>query len=298
MQKATFWSYFRLPFSYFLVPAFMFGVVLSPNNRVAQMLWLFVILHFFIYPASNAYHNYFNPKDDRLSSAEPPRQIYFISLFLDIMGIALALVCFPGNYTLALMLFAYVVASRAYSHPIIHLKSVPILNWVIVSFFQGAWIVWMVYISLAGAGFGAVADQRVFLPGMLATLILLATFPITQVHHHVQDFEKADFAISKWLGLRGTFVFAGIVYKVAAAGFSFFLKHYYSMNHAIVFMVLISPAFMYYSWWCFKALRNKSNASYANSLRLNLLAATCFGLFFMVLFLEESTAFELPQLVP
>jgi 1,4-dihydroxy-2-naphthoate octaprenyltransferase len=48
----------RLPFSFFLMPVFLFALSEQQPNNAMQAFLLFVVLHLLIYPSSNAYNSY------------------------------------------------------------------------------------------------------------------------------------------------------------------------------------------------------------------------------------------------
>ncbi len=62
----------RIPFSFFLSPLFFFAL-----SQVADIDWtraglIFLILHFFIYPASNGYNSYMDRDTDSIGGLEKP----------------------------------------------------------------------------------------------------------------------------------------------------------------------------------------------------------------------------------
>ena len=60
MLTRSTWLHLRIPFSYFLMPVFFFALGISPNLVESRLLWLFLIVHLFLYPASNGYNSYFD----------------------------------------------------------------------------------------------------------------------------------------------------------------------------------------------------------------------------------------------
>ena len=53
----------RIPFSFFLLPIYLFALSQSPAVDVTKAWWVFFILHFMLFPASNAYNSYYD-KDE------------------------------------------------------------------------------------------------------------------------------------------------------------------------------------------------------------------------------------------
>ena len=113
----------RIPFSLFLLPIFLFAVSISNNPFLGNVLLVFFILHFLLYPASNGYNSYFDKDEGSIGALKnPPEvslQLYRVSLLLD--GIAI-LLGFLINWQFVVMIFIYGIVSKAYSHPSIRLK--------------------------------------------------------------------------------------------------------------------------------------------------------------------------------
>src|SRR5690606_23257334 len=83
----------RIPFSYFLLPIFIFSLSLSPNMKGDLLLWTFIIIHFFLYPASNAFNSYFDKDEKSIGLLKhPPRVkkgLYYLALLFDTVAILL-----------------------------------------------------------------------------------------------------------------------------------------------------------------------------------------------------------------
>jgi hypothetical protein len=47
MFSRSSWLHLRIPFSYFLLPVFLFSLSISPNFNLARIGWVFLIMHFF-----------------------------------------------------------------------------------------------------------------------------------------------------------------------------------------------------------------------------------------------------------
>jgi len=122
ISRSTF-LHLRIPFSVFLLPIYLFALSISNNPIFENVLLVFLILHFLIYPASNGYNSYFDKDEGSIGGLKNPpkvsKQLYYISLVLDILGILLALYI---NWQFAMMLLIYGLVSKAYSHPSIRLK--------------------------------------------------------------------------------------------------------------------------------------------------------------------------------
>src|ERR1044071_1038146 len=138
LSKSTL-LHLRIPFSFFLMPVFLFALCVSPNVSGESLLWSFIIIHLLLYPAINSYNSYFDKDEKSIGGLKDPppvkKDLYYTSIVLDIAAIVLALVFISKEF--AVMLFIYGLASKAYSHPSVRLKKYPIAGWITVVFFQG-----------------------------------------------------------------------------------------------------------------------------------------------------------------
>lgn len=292
MFKRSSWLHLRIHFSYFLLPIYLFALSLSPNLSESGLLGLFLILHFFIYPASNAYNSFFDKDEKSIGGLKNPppvdRGLYFLAQLFDLLGLGLAMYFFPGNYTLLAMLLAYIIASRAYSNPKIRLKKYPITSWLIAGFFQGAWVVWLVYIGLNDFPFSYLLKPHILIPGLLASAILWGSYPMTQIYQHEEDAKRGDITLSIKLGIQGTFMFTGVFFALASLGYVLYFNSYFSLTYGLVFLAAMSPVILFFSQWFFKTRKDESKANYTNTMRLNWISATCLGGFFLYLFLNST----------
>ena len=133
MLSRSTWLHLRIPFSFFLMPVYLFALGVSPNLGESRLLWSFLIIHLLLYPASNGYNSYFDKDEKSIGGLKNPppvtKGLYYTSLLLD--GIAIVLGFIKISFLFALMLLIYGLVSKAYSHPAIRLKKYPIGGWVI-----------------------------------------------------------------------------------------------------------------------------------------------------------------------
>jgi 4-hydroxybenzoate polyprenyltransferase len=285
----------RIPFSYFLFPAYLFALGISPNLSGNNLLWSFVIIHFLLYPASNAYNSYFD-KDEKsiaLLKNPPPvtRGLYYVSLLLDVAAIVLALIYI--NKEFAIFVFIYGLISKAYSHPSIRLKKYPIMGWLVVVVFQGFFTLLMCYEGINALPIETLIRSEVMIPGALTTLLLCGSYPLTQVYQHEEDKLHGDTTMSMLLGVKGTFYFALFFFAVSAAAFVFYFQYFHTAQWAVIFLLMLAPVAIYFAIWFGLVLKDARNASYRFVMWQNFIAATCLNGFFIYFFLETSHILQL-----
>lgn len=290
MFSRSSWLHLRIPFSYFLLPVFLFAVAISPNINEPGLLWVFVILHLFLYPASNGFNSYFDKDEKSIGGLKNPPKVnkglYYLSLLFDV--IALVLGYFIINPLFALMLFVYGMVSKAYSHPLVRLKKYPITGWLAAGVFQGAFTFMMCYIGLNNFSLQACFKMHVLAPAALTSIMLWANYPMTQVYQHEEDSKRGDHTLSVRLGILETFYFTAGVFVLASILFTLYFIKFYEVKYAIAFFTALAPVLVYFSFWFFKVRKNRASANYGYTMGLNFISATCLNIFFIYFFLDSS----------
>ena len=89
MKRAT-WLHLRIPFSFFLLPVFLFAISILKNPDLFSVFLVGVILHLLLYPASNGYNSYFDKDENSIGGLKNPpkvhKELYWVSLILDGLG--------------------------------------------------------------------------------------------------------------------------------------------------------------------------------------------------------------------
>jgi 1,4-dihydroxy-2-naphthoate octaprenyltransferase len=292
--KST-WLHLRIPFSYFLMPVYFFALAISPNLNGARLGLTIFIIHFLLYPASNGYNSYFDKDEGSIGGLKspPPVQVglYYMSLLFDAAALLLGVIYVSPLF--AMMMLIYGLASKAYSHPLVRLKKYPILGWLTVVFFQGFFTFLMCYVGINDFQLENLWHVRVLLPASLASVLLFATYPMTQVYQHAEDLKRGDRTISILLGIRGTFYFAMLFFSVAAVGFLYYFITFFSINFAYVFLIALSPVVIFFLVWMVRVHQDSTHANHRATMWLNFISATCLNGFFIYFFLETSHILQL-----
>ena len=294
MFSRSSWLHLRIPFSFFLLPIFLFSLSVSPNFNGSRLFWVFFILHFLLYPASNGYNSYFDKDEKSIGGLKnpPPVQkgLYFLSLTFDLIAIVLAYV--KINTTFAIMVLIYGLVSKAYSHPATRLKKYAWPSWIITGLFQGLFTFVMCYIGVNDFDVAQALRTDVLIPGALTSLMLWANYPLTQIYQHDEDRKRGDITLSSKLGIVGTFYFAASVFTAAVAGFLFYLKFMFGEKNAWFFLLAIIPLMAYFFYWFFLIMKSTKHADYGHTMRLNFVSAICLNAFFIYLFLETTQVLQ------
>ncbi len=258
----------RIPFSFFLMPVYWFAISQTyPVNWVAATL-CFVVLHLFIYPASNGYNSYMDKDETSIGGLKNPpkatKKLFYLSIVFDAAGLLLSLFI---NTTLFFCVALYLLASRAYSYKGIRLKKYPILGFLTVAFFQGAFTYLMVKVALH-----PMIDLHLSYQwrAMLACSFLIGgVYPLTQVYQHVADKASGDKTISLLLGVRGTFIFSAILFAIANVVLYFHFEEVQRSFQFILFQICLLPVIIYFVQWAIKVWIDEKEASFENTMRMN-----------------------------
>jgi 1,4-dihydroxy-2-naphthoate polyprenyltransferase len=214
------------------------------------------------------------------SPLQPTRQLIYVSLIMD--GLALILGFFVSIY-FVLAAFIYILASRAYSARSFRLKKYPIAGFLTVVICQGALVFFMVY-----HGSHSLLSFHVPTLGMISASLLLGGFyPLTQIYQHEADTRDDVRTISAQLGLRGTFIFCGIVYGIAFVTLAFFFLISLEIKEFFVFTTCMLPVLVYFIVWAAQVWQNPSKADYRHTMRMNSVASLCSSVGFILVFLMQ-----------
>lgn len=281
----------RIPFSFFLMPVYWFALSQTNHGNTGISIGVFILLHLLIYPASNAYNSYYDKDEGSIGGLENPppvsKELFYVAWALDILAIIIAY--FLAGWILALALFIYSSISKAYSNDKIRLKKYPILSWITVGIFQGAFTYLTVIQAIDNVSLSDLMQEKYLFPAVLSSFNLLGFYPMTQIYQHEEDAKRGDLTISRLLGIRGTFLFTAGIFLLVTAGFFFFFqeKEIFDFSAFIVYLLVMSPVLIFFNIWFLKVLKNEQLADYKHTMQLNFLGSICLNVFFVLLFLSK-----------
>lgn len=285
------WLHLRIPFSFYLLPVFLFSLAFVPVLKPLRFLLVFVSLHFFIYPSSNGYNSYFDKDEESIGGLRKPpkvtRGLYNLSLLFLGVGLSLG---FIVSLDFCAMLLVYSLVSMAYSHPAIRIKKHPYSSWLIAGAFQGCFTFVMAYAGLSGSGWKSFLDQEIMLPGLLSTLLLWSAYPLTQVYQHREDSKRGDHTLSLRLGIQGTFIFSSVWFLLSGAVFFWYFVGLRGQAWAFWgFLAAMAPVSVYFLIWFYHTRIDPHRyASYSWAMGMNKISAIALNLFFLWYFWENT----------
>lgn len=282
MLKKSTLQLLRFHFSFFLMPVYWFALSQVDEIKISSAIFVFIILHLLVYPASNGYNSYMDRDETSIGGlknpSQPTKQLFYFTVLMD--AIAVLLSFFVSVY-FAVGIFTYILISRAYSYRGIRLKKYAVIGYLTVIIFQGAVIFFLVY-------HGCSANKTLHVPVLclLASLLLIGGFyPLTQIYQHDADAKDNVKTISYLLGYRGTFIFCAIIYCAAFATLAFYFFNTMHKKEFFVFSTVMFPVIVYFIQWAIKVWKNNDKANFSNTMRMNIIASLFTNIGFIVVLL-------------
>ncbi|WP_299704435.1 UbiA family prenyltransferase [uncultured Pontibacter sp.] len=273
----------RIPFSVYLMPVFWFALSVADGYTLLRAAGVFLILHLLLYPASNGYNSYHDRDEGSIGGLKRPPQVtqelFHLVLLFDVMAVLTSFFLSP---LFALLVALYLLVSKAYSDKTIRLKKYPIISTLVVTVFQGGFTFLMVQV---GAGLDL---QRVLqFPNMwfalVSTLFLCGSYPLTQIYQHQEDSQRGDKTLSLMLGIRGTFLFAGMSLALGAALLIGLYLAIGQFLNVLIFLLCTAPISLFFGRWVIKSWRKPEEVNYENTMRMNKISSLCISLAFILM---------------
>jgi 1,4-dihydroxy-2-naphthoate octaprenyltransferase len=270
------------------MPVFLFALSTSEKINWINALISFVVLHLFVYPASNGY-NSFNDKDETSIGGlkHPPkvtRNLLYTANTLDCAAIIISLFV---SLSFALMVLIYILISRAYSYRKLRLKKFAFLGFITVFVFQGAFTFYMTLAGVSEFEWNLLLSFKNILCAIVASFFIGSVYPLTQIYQHKADNEDGVKTISFVLGYKGTFVFSGLMFTLATTILFYYYNEVHQRFSAFLFLTILSPVVVKLFLWMEKVIKDSRNANFENTMTLNWLASTCMNLYFVLIILNK-----------
>ena len=273
----------RIPFSFFLMPLFLFALSQAETILPSKAIVSFLLIHFLIYPASNGYNSYIDRDEGSIGGLEKPPQptiqLFYLTVFLDLTAIVLAAVFVSMLFAFCLVL--YIAASRAYSSRQIRLKKYPLIGFLVVVIFQGAFTYYMSMAGITGTGLEMNEENIYVLLG--CSFQIAGAYPLTQIYQHQQDLKDGVTTLSYKLGYLGTFAFTAVMFLLCNVFYFLYFRHRDLGTIFYIIQVFFLPIVIYFGYWFFLVRKNTDNANFKNTMRMNWIAALCMNSCFILL---------------
>ena len=276
----------RIPFSVYLMPVFWFGLsALREPFSPWRAAGVFVVLHLLAYPASNGYNSYYDRDEGSIGGLRRPpkvsRELLHLVWLFDVLAVVGA-----GLLSLwfAALVAVYLLVSKAYSYEGIRLKKYPLLSTAVVVVFQGAYTFLMTQVGVAAGNAQLSAPDNLVL-ALVSSLFLCGSYPLTQVYQHEEDARRGDRTLSLRLGIRGTFVFAGLALAAGAALLAATYLYRQEERHLLLFLVATGPVVFLFGQWARAVWQQEAAADFDHTMRMNQVSSLCMSVAFALMLL-------------
>lgn len=262
------------------MPVYFFALSFVKEINWLHAIVSFILVHLFLYPASNGYNSYMDRDTESIGGIEKPMQptteLFYATIVMDVAG---TLLSFFISWKFVICFVVYIIFSRLYSYRGTRLKRFPVAGYLTVMINQGALVFFMVYIAA-----NKNTDMAVPLNGMIAAAFLIGGFyPITQVYQHKADADDDVKTISMLLGKKGTFIFCAVMYMIAFAILFFYFRSAGNLLPFIITQVFFVPVIIYFFKWMMQVFKDEQAADFKRTMRMNMLAGTCTNMAFITL---------------
>lgn len=274
----------RIPFSFFLMPLFLFA--LSQANEVIpfKAILSFILIHLLVYPASNGYNSYVDKDESPIGGLEKPpmptKKLFYLTLLMDAVSLILSLLFISPLFAGCVLL--YILASRAYSSKQIRLKRYPFIGFLVVMFFQGAFTYYMA--SLGITGNVLVLDKASVFLLLGCSFQIAGAYPLTQIYQHAQDYKDGVITLSYKLGYMGTFIFTAVMFFICNVFYFLHFSLIKRVDNFYLIQVFFLPIVAYFAWWFYMVYKDVTKADFKNTMRMNTVAAICMNACFSTLY--------------
>jgi len=270
----------RIPFSIFLMAVFWFALI-NIEVDISSAILVFITIHLFLYPASNGYNSYFDRDEQSIGGLKNPpavtKELWYLILLFDFLSILTASFVNP---LFAAMIFIYMLVSKAYSYKRIRLKKLPIIGALTVVTCQVFWI--YLAVQCGASKFPFLNSQNLIL-GIVSSLFLLGSYPMTQIYQHEEDQRHGDRSLSLMLGINGTFVFSALVFFIASALMIFVFVQQQKLLNVGIYLLALIPVNIYFLKWYSDFRKGKAVITYERTMRLNQISSLSLSAAFIIM---------------
>jgi len=272
----------RFPFSLFLLPVSLFSIYFIRPQTSFSLFLLLGIWHILVFPSSNGYNSYNDRDEGPIGGlASPPKPTKLLLYLSNGMDLTAVLLSFLINRQFAFFVAAYIVASRLYSNRTIRLKKFPVIGFLIVFVFQGAWIFCANLVALSSIAL--LSNTSVLYAAVASSCFIGTIYPLTQIYQHEADQKDGVRTLSMLLGMKGTFVFSALLFLVATGFVYLSFSATHSLTNFWLFNGIMLPATVYFFLWAWRSFKDSSHVNFKNTMYMLILSALLNNFYFLIL---------------
>lgn len=270
----------RIPFSVFLMPVYWFAL-LNVEPDLSDTILVFITIHLFVYPASNGYNSWYDRDEGSIGGIKIPpvvtRELWLLVLLFDFLSILFASLV---NFAFAAMVLVYMMASKAYSWDKIRLKKFPVTGAITVTIFQGFWTYLMIQVGVSNS---EIFYTENILMGIVSSLFLLGSYPMTQIYQHGDDRKQNVRSLSLMIGVNGTFIFSAVAFLIATI---LLIAVFISQSRYVcilIYLIAMTPVNIYFLKWYTDFKKGGEVITYERTMKLNAISSLLLSAAFIVM---------------
>lgn len=275
----------RFPFSAFLLPISLFSFYIIHPVINYQLFLVLIIWHILVFPSSNGYNSYNDQDEGPIGGlAAPPKPTKLLMYVTGVFDGAAILLSLLINLYFTFFVTAYIIFSRLYSYRKIRLKKFPIIGFLIVFFFQGAWIFYANIFALSSITL--FSYPSVVFSAVASSFFIGTIYPITQIYQHESDREDGVKTISMLLGIKGTFIFSALMFSCATLFIYFSFQNAFTIINFWLFNIVMLPSTLYFIYWAGRSFKSESHINFKNAMTMLVLSSMLNNLYFFILLIK------------
>ncbi len=272
----------RIPFSLFLLPVFLIALTVSPGFDPCNAIVIFISLHVFLYPGASGFNAYYDRDTESIGMLRKPPVVTSDLLWVSLgFKTAAVLTAFFAGPVMAWGCLLYASASILYSWDKTRLKRWPFTGWLITGIGQGFITFIAITSSLSENGFALPSSDQL-IAAICMTLMILAASPLLEIFQHQQDEKRGDITISRYAGVRGTIILSGVLFGASVTGFTYLFISIIGTMCAVLFLLLLIPAFLLFLRFSWKIVFNSLSPDYHQVMQIAIAASTGFNSFGLI----------------
>lgn len=278
----------RFPFSFLLMPVYLFALSQTNNVNIPHTILAFFIIHVLVFPSSNGYNSYHDKDTSSIGLIKnPPKVSKNLLRAANLMDILAVITGLLVSFTFSLLITIFILISRAYSNREIRLKRFPLISFFIVAFFQGGYLYMTSVIAISDIVSVDFLLSRTMITCMvISTLFIGSLYPLTQIYQHESDKRDGVITLSYLLGYIGTFIFSSSLFMIAS---TLIYVHFYYLGQQFnfhLFIFLMTPVILFITYWSYKVYRNIKYASFQYTMVMNIITALAMNTYFTLIILK------------
>ncbi len=275
----------RFHFSIFLLPVSLFSFFYIQPAINYQLFLVLAIWHLLVFPSSNGYNSYHDQDEGPIGGlASPPKPTKLLLHLSNLMDGTAIVLSFLINYYFSFFVAVYIIASRLYSNRNIRLKKFPIIGFLVVFIFQGAWIFCANIVALSSGNL--LSNRSVVFSAIASSFFIGTIYPLTQIYQHEADRKDGVNTLSMLLGIKGTFIFSALLFFIATLFVYFSFSNIHTINNFWLFNIVMLPSTLYFLYWALRSFKNTAQVNFKNAMTMLVLSSMLNNLYFLILLIK------------